>query len=146
MLNGNQKASFGLLALLLIALMVSITACDPAASAEMVSTTELPGAMTLPAAVAPLPAASLTSPVVNTIAPPTAVPLELPAFSLVEVPPTVTPVPTAAETSKEETAVEAKAGPTETPIPTEEPSPTPQPTFTPPALPFTSLNEHYWLR
>jgi murein DD-endopeptidase MepM/ murein hydrolase activator NlpD len=145
-LDGNQKTRFGLLALILLALLISITACDPAASAEMVSTTKLPGAATLPATVAPLPTATLTSPIVNSIVPATAEPPELPAFSLVEIPPTITPVPTAVETSKEESAVEAKTGSTETPNPTEEPSPTPQPTFTPPALPFTSLNEHYWLR
>ncbi len=56
------------------------------------------------------------------------------------------------ELVKSEAAVEAKAGVTETatatltPLPTETPSPTPMPTFTPPALPFTSPNEHYWLR
>jgi hypothetical protein len=146
LLHPDQKASFGLLALLLMVMLVSITACEPAASMEVVFTTELPGAATLPATVAPLPTASLPSLVVNTVAPATAEPPEMPAFSLVEVPPTITPVPTTVETSKEGAAVEAKAGPTDTPIPTEEPSPTPQPTFTPPALPFTSLNEHYWLR
>ncbi len=43
--------------------------------------------------------------------------------------------------------------PTDTPIPVESPTPapdeptaTPMPTFTPPALPQTSLEEHYWLR
>ncbi len=141
-----------LLALFLL-LLALITACSAPGGAE---TAELPGKAILPATVAPLVTASPTLPLVNTIAPPTetatAVPLELPAFSLVEVPPTATPLPTVTEELKGETAVEAKAAPTETvtptltPTPTETPSPTPLPTFTPPALPFTSLNEHYWLR
>lgn len=140
--------SRGLPVLLLLALLALITACDPEGGAEIA---DPPDRMDLPATVAPLPTASLAIPIVNTIAlptiaPPTAEAVKLPAFSLVEVPPTLTPLPTATEATKEETAVEAKSGPSATPVPTETPSPTPQPTFTPPALPFTSLNEHYWLR
>ena len=84
-----------------------------------------------------------------TLPPPTAATaedLQQPAFSLVAVPATITPPPTVTEAAKSEAAVEAKAGATVPPLPTETPSPTPIPTFTPPALPFTSANEHYWLR
>ncbi len=73
---------------------------------------------------------------INAGGPETPVPVELPAFSLVEVSPTIPPP----EPPKEDGPAEAKVAPSSTP------SPTPQPTFTPPALPFTSTNEHYWLR
>ncbi|MFN2106729.1 MAG: M23 family metallopeptidase [Candidatus Promineifilaceae bacterium] len=123
------------LILLFLALLL-VTACSPQAAVVE--------AVDLAADTAPLddatmsPAATLASPVQSTVIAPTATPTDLPAFSLVELQPTAT--------EKSETAVEAKSLPTETAQATAEPSPTPQPTFTPPALPFTSPNEHYWLR
>lgn len=62
--------------------------------------------------------------------------VELPAFSLVDVSPTILPTDLPQDNGGSVAQM--------TPSPT--PSPTPQPTFTPPALPFTSTNEHYWLR
>ena len=97
--------------------------------------------MTLPT-IASGAAAPLAAPLVANNIGPTAVPVELPAFSLVELPPTMSPT----ETPQEEVLAAAQLMPSQTPPPTEEPTATPQPTFTPPALPFTSTNEHYWLR
>ena len=153
--GSNKKGHRGLLALFLLALLISTAACRPAAGSEIAGA---PGAGTLPATVAAQPTASPMIVVINTVPPPTAEPVELPAFSLVEVPPSLTPEPAATTKpavsgdAKGETAVEVKTAPSETAtatatsLPTETPSPTPQPTFTPPALPFTSSNEHYWLR
>ena len=50
--------------------------------------------------------------------------------------------PTATATPDVPPPVEQEVGDTATPLPTD----TPQPTFTPPALPFTSEDEHYWFR
>ena len=76
--------------------------------------------------------------VVFTVEPETAV-VEMPAFALptATLTPSATPIPT-------ETPIPSPThdGPTATPSAT----PTVPPTFTPPALPFTSANEHYWLR
>ena len=103
----------------------------------------MPPSTAVPPTATIAPTASLASPVIiNTETPPTAVSVDLPAFSLVDVPPTVPPT----DLPKEEAPSEAKIVPSQTPLPTEEPTATPQPTFTPPALPFTSTNEHYWLR
>lgn len=54
---------------------------------------------------------------------------------------------TATAVEKEPAQAEAKTA-SETPAPqaADAPTPTPQPTFTPPALPFTSDKDHYWLR
>lgn len=89
----------------------------------------------------PLPpaTATLASPVQSTETVPTIDATDPPSFSLVEVEPTATE-------EKIVQAIEAKTLATATTEATIEPSPTPQPTFTPPALPFTSPNEHYWLR
>jgi murein DD-endopeptidase MepM/ murein hydrolase activator NlpD len=99
----------------------------------------------------PAPTATLASPVQSVQYPtaaaspvkkaeyPTAVATEPPAFALVEVKPSAT-------AAKSEGVIEAKTAPTATKTEPIEPSPTPMPTFTPPALPFTSPNEHYWLR
>ncbi len=89
-----------------------------------------------PPTQAPPPTATLASPVLSTEIAPSPFPTDPPAFALVAVEPTVV--------IKNEQPLEAKTAPTATL--TAEPSPTPQPTFTPPALPFTSPNEHYWLR
>ncbi len=136
-------------------MLVALSACSSAGDEAIARPMEPDG---LPATVAPLLTASPTLVLVNTLPPPTAEPVAMPAFSLVDVPPSTTPLPTATASSTEKTAQAAEAGPTatpaatetatatETPLPTETPSPTVPPTFTPPALPFTSLNEHYWLR
>ncbi len=126
--------------ILLVLATILLAACQPAAEAEQavvegpsVTETLLP------------PTATLPSPVQSTEIIPTAVPTTLPSFSLVDVEPT-------AAQQKNEMVIEAKTLPTGTATiaatvtATAEPSPTPQPTFTPPALPFTSPNEHYWLR
>ena len=73
--------------------------------------------------------------------------------------PTITPPPTATEPKimpSFNLVKETEIAPTETAVPltptstaapaTETPTNTPQPTFTPPALPQTSLEEHYWLK
>ncbi len=130
-------------------LLVMITSCQSTAEPAAVSSQDI---SLQPATATTLPTATLLSPVMDTVAAPTAEPLDLPAFSLVDVPPSFTPPIPPTDPPKEEAAVDAEVAPTgtpaptETPLPTETPSPTPQPTFTPPALPFTSLNEHYWLR
>ena len=87
------------------------------------------------------PTATLASPVDSVETAPAAAE-EFPAFELVQVTPSPAPPPTTE--AKDEQGLEAKLLPTATA--SAEPSPTPQPTFTPPALPFTSPNEHYWLR
>jgi murein DD-endopeptidase MepM/ murein hydrolase activator NlpD len=116
--------------------LLLVTACSP--QAAVVEAVNLP-VEAAPAGDAPsAPTATLPSPVHSTVIAPTITPTGLPGFSLVELQPTAT--------GNSETAVEARTLPTETPQATAEPSPTPQPTFTPPALPFTSPNEHYWLR
>jgi murein DD-endopeptidase MepM/ murein hydrolase activator NlpD len=74
---------------------------------------------------------SLNPPVVEVSTP-------LPAVVVVGQPPTATPHPTV------ETAARSPALSHETAV--DEPSPTPPPTFTRPALPFTTDEEHYWLR
>ena len=134
-----QKTRGPLFALIL-ALLVLLPACQ---AAPELAESRLPAPTAAPPTATIAAAASLASPlVVNTVAVPTAVPVELPAFSLVEIPPTIVPT----DPPKEEAPSEAKVVPSQTPAPTEEPTATPQPTFTPPALPFTSTNEHYWLR
>lgn len=74
-----------------------------------------------PPAVVEMAVESDTSPGVDVVAPPA----------------TATPYPTA-ETAVQNTLIEneSEAEPTETPLPT----------FTPPALPFTTAEDHYWLR
>jgi murein DD-endopeptidase MepM/ murein hydrolase activator NlpD len=84
------------------------------------------------------PTATLASPV-QWVENPTAVPTDPPAFVLVEIEPSATP-------AKSEAVVQTKSLPTASLMETIESSPAPLPTFTPPALPFTSPNEHYWLR
>lgn len=144
MRNLNRRRLRGLLVVGLL-LLVVVTSCQ---STDDLATASPQVVSVQPATATALPTATLLSPVVNTATAPAAEPLELPAFSLVDVPPTIPPT----ATTKEETAIDAKPAPTgtllptATPMPTETPSPTPPPTFTPPALPFTSLNEHYWLR
>ena len=59
------------------------------------------------------------------------------SFNLVD--PDALPTETAVPQNTPEPAATATLAP-------EEDTPTPQPTFTPPALPQTSLDEHYWLR
>ncbi|MFL7837491.1 MAG: M23 family metallopeptidase [Candidatus Promineifilaceae bacterium] len=116
------------LILLLLALLL-LSACQ-ADTAAMPAATET--------ATLPAPTATLASPV-QWVEAPTAVPTDPPSFALVEVEPSGTP-------AKSETAVNASMPTTAAATATAEPSPTPLPTFTPPALPFTSPNEHYWLR
>lgn len=123
--------------LLLMILLAGLSACAP-------ETAVIDAAGVLPEAalstVTPLaPTATLASPLQPTEVAPTITPTNLPAFTLVQVEPTATE-------AKSEAAIEAKTAPTEIAAATAEPSPTPKPTFTPPALPFTSPNEHYWLR
>jgi murein DD-endopeptidase MepM/ murein hydrolase activator NlpD len=84
------------------------------------------------------PTATLASPI-QWSENPTAAPTDPPAFALIEIEPSVTP-------AKNEALTEVKSSPTEAITETAEPPATPLPTFTPPALPFTSPNEHYWLR
>jgi murein DD-endopeptidase MepM/ murein hydrolase activator NlpD len=100
-----------------------------------------------------LPTPTLAMPVVsynNEAAPPPPVveapPTSMPSFALAdpdqltrqaEVTPTETPALSTAEVS---------VPPTATVEPTSEATNTPQPTFTPPALAFTSIDEHYWFR
>jgi murein DD-endopeptidase MepM/ murein hydrolase activator NlpD len=116
--------------------LVLLSACQTRTAAIQSNTAVLAAASITD--TAPAPTATLASPV-QWVEPPTAVPTDPPAFALVEIKSTAT-VAKSPETSA------AKTGPTFAPIETEEPSPTPLPTFTPPALPFTSPNEHYWLR
>ena len=123
--------SFKLTGFLYFITMLSVVACQGTASPSQVAVQAAVQTLPEPTAVSP------TSPAVVYIHPTATI--ELPAFSLPDpnslptpIPPTDLPVPTA------------------TPLPTVEPSPTitptPAPTFTPPSLPYTSPNEHYWLR
>lgn len=89
----------------------------------------------------PSPTPTLPSPLVNTVVvSPVAT---MPSFALAD--PTAVSARNLENTrTAQETAVAVttQALPTVTPTIT----PTPQPTFTPPALPFTSNDEHFWLR
>lgn len=118
--------------------LILFSACA-APSAVVENTIPAPGVV-LPTIAATMPPVLANPPAADAVEAPTAVNVDLPAFSLVDVSPTSPPP----EPAKEESAGVAKVVPSQTPVP--EPSPTPQPTFTPPALPFTSTNEHYWLR
>ena len=125
---------------ILSALIVLLSACQ--STSERLDS-DIPVSTAVPPTVTIAATTTLASPlVVNTEVAPTAVPIELPAFSLVEISPTILPT----DPPKEDAPGDAKVVPSQTPEPAEEPTPTPQPTFTPPALPFTSTNEHYWLR
>jgi murein DD-endopeptidase MepM/ murein hydrolase activator NlpD len=124
---GERTLRITLILLLPALLLLSACQADTAAM-QPVSETETP----------PTPTATLASPI-QWVDAPTAVPTDPPAFALVEIEPSVTP-----EISG--TTVEAKSPTTVAIKDTPEPSATPLPTFTPPALPFTSPNEHYWLR
>ncbi|MDX1413918.1 MAG: M23 family metallopeptidase [Candidatus Promineifilaceae bacterium] len=136
MLLRRTSTNLGKIIVLATILLVILSACQ--FEPELVEES-LAGAPPVVPTVTMAPTASLASPLVaNTTAPPAAEAADLPAFSLVEVPPTLTP----AAAEENELRVMSSA----TAEPTAEPSPTPQPTFTPPALPFTSTNEHYWLR
>lgn len=65
--------------------------------------------------------------------------VKMPSFAAVD--------PTELEAAQEENKVEETAvSNPDTPEVTETPSATPIPTFTPPALPFTSDDDHYWLQ
>lgn len=140
MLNRYQNLNLGAAVALVIVLLVLLSACQ--VETGLVEETQPAPSAVPPTATIP-PTVTLASPVVeNTIAVPTTKPVELPAFSLVDISPTSPPP----ASTKENAPGEAKVLSSATPEPTEEPSPTPQPTFTPPALPFTSTNEHYWLR
>lgn len=89
----------------------------------------------------PSPTPTLPSPLVNTVvASPVA---NMPSFALAD-PTAVSALHLENTRTAQETAVAVttQALPTVTPTIT----PTPQPTFTPPALPFTSNDEHFWLR
>ena len=134
--------------MLVLATMLALGACQPVTEGGQIlaeATEKVPAAETQFA-----PTATLASPV-QSIEFPAATATDPPAFTLLEVEPTAT-----AETSDAVVAARKlpAAGSTTTPTATAtgtatataEPSPTPQPTFTPPALPFTSPNEHYWLR
>lgn len=131
---GGRMWRYFLITLLLALALLS--ACQPdAAPIQPVveAAADIPSTVTPPA-----PTTTLASPV-DSIEYPTAVATDPPAFALVDVQPTATE-------EKTQAPVEAKTAPTVTTTVTAEPSPTPMPTFTPPALPFTSPNEHYWLR
>jgi murein DD-endopeptidase MepM/ murein hydrolase activator NlpD len=126
-----------ILVILLVAALLS--ACSDGSSGAVV-VAEVTAEET---SVSPPPTLTLASPVDSVQVAQTAAP-EFPAFELVQ----VTPPSTPSIAPKSEQALDAKSLPTGTALATDtvEPSPTPQPTFTPPALPFTSPNEHYWLR
>lgn len=128
--------------IVLLPAVVILTACQAALDGERVVAE---AAVAVAAIETPLaPTATLASPV-QSIEFPTVAATDPPAFSLVDVEP-------AATSEASDAVIDARmlpaAGSTTTPTAaaTAVPSPTPQPTFTPPALPFTSPNEHYWLR
>ena len=149
MLAARGMASRKLLVLLLGTQLLLLGACGSAAGGQQAPGATLavpPDNEDLPATTAPQATASPTSTLIPTLQPPAAAAPEMPAFSLVEVPPTATLRPTVTAAAKEGAGTEDNAGATAVQSPTETPSPTVPPTFTPPALPFTSLNEHYWLR
>ncbi len=94
--------------------------------------------MTATAVAPPSPTASPTPvkpPVIATINPTATPPAAMPSFTLAD--PTLV---SAAATAT--TQIQPTPTPDEFPTVTA----TPQPTFTPPALPFTSNDEHFWLR
>ena len=113
-----------------------LTGCKP--TAELLAANPQPAMATTEVILTPSPTALPPTAVIPPTAVPTAAPPEQSSFALVVVEPSATPVPI--------TPTATANGATATVAPTEEPSPTPPPTFTPPALPFTSPNEHYWLR
>ncbi|HID51817.1 MAG TPA: M23 family metallopeptidase [Anaerolineae bacterium] len=120
------------LAILVLALF-SLSACQGGVteevSAEAVSVQPSP----VPVTDTAVPTAIIQS--TTTPLPTATEPKLMPSFNLVE----------ASEIAPAETAVPPT--PTNTAVaPTETPTNTPQPTFTPPALPQTSLEEHYWLK
>jgi murein DD-endopeptidase MepM/ murein hydrolase activator NlpD len=117
--------------------LLALAGCqqEMVASAALVVTAE-PTA--LPTATEAAPATLPPPPTTLIIA--TEPPLvKMPSFAAVD--------PTELEAAQEETMVEETAvSNPNTPAVTEAPSATPIPTFTPPALPFTSDEEHYWLQ
>lgn len=111
---------------LLLALL--LTGCGTSAAAESEAAFVGQAVSTGATAVAPTP--TLPSPQVDIVIPTVAV--QMPSFAPAD--------PTAV--SARSAAATAQALPTEIPTIT----PTPQPTFTPPALPFTTQEDHFWLR
>ncbi|UCC52231.1 MAG: hypothetical protein JSV68_24535, partial [Anaerolineaceae bacterium] len=123
MRNLNRRRLRGLLVVGLL-LLVVVTSCQ---STDDLATASPQVVSVQPATATALPTATLLSPVVNTATALAAEPLELPAFSLVDVPPTIPPT----DTPKEESAIDAKPAPTGTPLPTATPMPTETPSPTP---------------
>ncbi len=124
-----------LLPLLFVGCQTSETAVvAQSVESEIVAQIEAGVASTLTAMPTPTLQATATLPPPPTITPPAGVA----NFSLVD--PADLPTETAVPTEPPQTPTE-----TSTPAP-DDPTETPMPTFTPPALPQTSLDEHYWLR
>lgn len=130
----SQTIFLFVLAILMMALMGCVRPNAPEAVAEgsiaAVVVQQEPETAVLPTPTLAMPVVTFQE------APPTS----MPSFALAD-PDDLTrqAMPTATETAVIPTATNA---PTDTPEPTN----TPQPTFTPPALPFTTLDEHYWFR
>lgn len=127
--NLQSRISF----IIIILALFALSACQGGA-AEQVSAE---AAALQPSSVPATDTAEPTPTIKPTVTPPATAtePKIMPSFNLVS------------KAAMAPTATAVLLTPTLTAVPaTETPTTTPQPTFTPPALPQTSLEEHYWLK